>query len=66
MVKRRRFKQTQTLETRLAEQAAYLREQARCARSVIDRERLIALAQRAETAIHISEWLSSPGLQSPK
>ena len=65
-MQRRRFMQTQTLEERLAEQAAKLREQADQAKSPTDRERLIREARHAETASHMSDWLASPGLQSPK
>jgi hypothetical protein len=63
---RRRFKQTQTLEQRLCARATELREQAQHANSNIDRERLIRLARHAEAASHLNEWLTSPGLQSPK
>jgi hypothetical protein len=63
---RRRFKQNQTLEQRLSEKAQKLRKQAQDTPPGIDRERLIRLARQVETASHISEWLRSPGLRSPK
>ncbi len=66
MKERRRFKQTQTLEQRLAEQAIKLRNEADQAKSPADRDRLIRLARQAETASHVNGWLASPGLQSPK
>ena len=63
MQKRRRFKQTTTLEQRLAGQAMRLREEAGSlppgpARAAIERR-----AQQADVAAHLSEWLTSPGLQ---
>jgi hypothetical protein len=65
---RRRFKQTQTqpLEQRLSEEAANLRKQAQGTPPGIERERLIRRARLAETASHMTEWLSSRGLQAPK
>jgi hypothetical protein len=66
MQRRRRFKQTETLETRLTEEAASLRLEARGTPPGIERERLIRRARQAETAAHVSEWLRSPGLQPPK
>ena len=63
---RRRFKQTQSLEQRLAEEAQRLREEAQAASPGYDRERLIRRAEQAEAALHMNEWLSSPGPQAPK
>jgi hypothetical protein len=63
---RRRFKQTQTLETRLSEEAKRLREEAKRFPPGAERDELIRKARRAETTAHLSEWLNSPGLQSPK
>ena len=31
-----------------------------------EREMLLRKARQAETAMHINDWLSSPGLQAPK
>jgi hypothetical protein len=56
-MRRRCFKQTASLEERLAEQAERLG---------IERERAIRKAQQSEIGSHISEWLNSPGLQPPK
>jgi hypothetical protein len=63
---RRRFKQTRPLEQRLSEEAADLRKQAQGTPPGIERERLIRRARQAETASHMTEWLSSRGLQTPK
>ena len=32
----------------------------------VEREKLIRLARQVETAAHIQEWLTSPGLQAPR
>lgn len=66
MTLRRRFKQTESLEIRLAEEAKRLREEAKLLPSGAEREALIRRARQAETGSHMSEWLSSPGLQPPK
>jgi hypothetical protein len=66
MVKRRRFKQTDTLEERLAEHAKRLREEANLLRPGALRDDIIRRARQAETGAHMSEWLTSPGLQPPK
>ncbi|GMO75861.1 MULTISPECIES: hypothetical protein [Bradyrhizobium] len=63
---RRRIKQTTSLEERLTEQALRLRDEAKSLPLGIERERAIRKARQAETGAHISEWLNSPGLQSPK
>jgi len=56
---RRRFKQTQSLESRLFEHAARLRKAAlHCTSSV---ERLHRLAWHADAASDINGWLNLPG-----
>ena len=62
---RRRFKQTQTLEERLAERAKRLREEAKCLPPSVERDRLMRKARQDETALHVTAWLSSPGLRPP-
>jgi hypothetical protein len=66
MQKRRRFKHTQTFQERLAEEAKRFREAAAELPQGTARELLLRRARQAETASHMSEWLSSPGLQPPK
>jgi hypothetical protein len=66
MQKRRRFKQTQSLEQRLADEAARLREQAKLLPPGFVREQVLRKARQAETGSHMSEWLRSPGLQPPE
>ena len=65
-MERRRFKQPASLDQRLTEQAERLRKEARGTPPGVARDRLMRLARQAETAAHISEWLSSAGLQAPK
>ena len=64
-MQRRNFKQTSPLNRRLEEQAKRLRKEAQGTPHGVEREKLIRRAREAETAAHIQEWLSSPGLQSP-
>jgi hypothetical protein len=65
-MQRRHFTQIESLEVRLANEAAKLRKEARGTAHGIERERLMRRARQAETGSHISEWLGSPGLQPPK
>jgi hypothetical protein len=65
-MKRRHFTQTESIEVRLANEATKLRKEAKSTLHGIERERLMRRARQAETGSHLSEWLSSPGLQPPK
>ncbi|SEC50550.1 hypothetical protein SAMN05444164_2004 [Bradyrhizobium erythrophlei] len=66
MQQRRRYQpEAEPLYNRLADEAERLRKQARGTPPGIERERLIRRARQIETASHISEWLSSPGLRAP-
>ena len=65
MQKRRRFKQAQTLEERLAEEAKELREVAATLPPGPTRDAVLRKAGQDETAIHMTEWLNSPGLKAP-
>ena len=64
-MQRRRFKQTAPLELRLEEQAKRLRQEAKGIPPGVEHETLIRRARQAETASHISQWISSKGLQPP-
>ena len=64
-MKRRHVKQTTCLDQRLKEQAKRLRQEARGIPPGVERDRLIRRARQAELAAHMSDWLSSPGLQPP-
>ena len=59
MPERRRFKQTTSLEERLAKEATQLRKQAQGTPPGFERELLVRKARRAETASHMIEWLAS-------
>jgi hypothetical protein len=55
-----------SLETRLALEALRLKEAAKVLPRGEERMAMIRKASQIETASHISEWLSSPGLQPPR
>jgi hypothetical protein len=65
-MQRRRFKQTSTLEERLAEEAKRLKELANSLPPGVERDGLIRKARQAETASHLGDWLASSGLQPPR
>lgn len=65
MQKRRRFKQSQSLEERLADEAISLRAQANELPVSAEREALLKKARQAETGAHMSEWLRSADLRPP-
>jgi hypothetical protein len=62
----RHFTHAATLEERPAQEAERLRQEAKGTPPGIERERMIHRARQAETATHVNEWLSSPGLQAPR
>jgi hypothetical protein len=64
-MQRRHFKQTAPLELRLEEQAKRLRQEAKGTPPGVEREKLIRRARQAETASHMSQWISSKGLEPP-
>jgi len=66
MQRRRHFKQTQSLEARLAEEAKRLREEAKLLPPGAQRDELIRKARQSETGSHMTEWLTSPGLRPPE
>jgi hypothetical protein len=66
VMERRSFKPSAPLDQRLEEQAKRLRREAKGTPPEVERDKFIRLARQAETAAHIQEWLSSPGLQAPR
>jgi hypothetical protein len=66
MPERRRIEHSDTLEEQLASEAKRLRKEAEKLRPGAEREALLRRARQAETGSHVSEWLSSPGLQAPR
>lgn len=64
---RRRFKHEKSFQERLAEEALGFKEAAeKLPPGSRAQELLLRRARQAETASHINEWLTSPGLQPPK
>nr|WP_271581676.1 hypothetical protein [Bradyrhizobium sp. CCBAU 45389] len=55
--------QTPSLEQRLAREAVRLRMKAQGTPPGVERERIIRRSRQIENALHINEWLRSPGLQ---
>jgi hypothetical protein len=62
----RRFIQFLTLTERLDQEAARLRGEAKTLPQGLEPERVLQRARQAENATHVDEWLSSPGLRSPR
>ena len=65
-MQRCRFDQTSSLDQGLQAEAERLREEAQSAAPGMQRENLIRKARQADTASHMQEWLSSPGLRAPQ
>jgi len=65
MLMRRRVRQMDPLEIRLAAEAERLREEAKLLPSGAARDEMLRKARQAETGSQMSEWLRSPGLQPP-
>jgi hypothetical protein len=62
---RRCFKDILQLPDRLTQEAQRLREEAEQMPYGTEQQMLLRKARQAETAAHMDEWLSSPGLQPP-
>jgi hypothetical protein len=65
-MQRRRFKHVLSFPDRLANESERLREEAEKLPHGPEREILLRKARQADIALHVDEWLSSPGLQPPK
>jgi len=66
-MQRRRFKNILSFPDRLDQEIERLRAEAeKLPLGSHEREMLLRKARQAETAMHINDWLSSPGLQPPK
>ena len=64
---RKRIKHETTFKDRLAEEARLFKEAAeKELPGSKARELLMRRARQAETASHMNDWLSSPGLASPR
>ena len=65
-MERRRIKQVQNLETRLATEAKRLREEAEALKPGTVRDEMLRKARQCETGSHMSDWLRSSGLRTPE
>jgi hypothetical protein len=65
-MQRRRIKRTLSLEERLAEEAKRLREEAKNLPPGPRQASLLKKAREDEMVAHMTEWITSPGLQPPK
>ena len=61
----RRFNQLDPLDPRPSAEAERLRKEARGTPPGVERDKLIRMARLAQTASHMKQWLSSPGLKVP-
>jgi hypothetical protein len=66
MQRRRRFKQSQSLETRLVDEAKRLRERAKKLPPGPEQADLLRKAREDEVVAQMAGWITSPGLQPPK
>ena len=65
-MQRRRFNNTLSFPDRLAKEAKRFRDEAeRTKPPGPERDLLIRKARQADTAAHIDQWVSSPGLRPP-
>jgi hypothetical protein len=60
------FKQTKILKERLALFAKDARAKAWVLPAGAERTNLLRRARQADTAVHLDNWLNSPGLQPPR
>ena len=54
------------LQDRMALHALRLKEEAQALQPGPERDDMIRRARHAETASHVDDWLSSPGVQPPR
>jgi len=65
MLKRRRFKQTQSLSERVIQDVQHLKTQLATLPPGPKRDHIAKQIRQNETAVNIDQWLKSPGLQPP-
>jgi hypothetical protein len=66
MLKRRRFKQTQSLSERLIQDVEHLKAQLATLPPGPERDHVARRIRQNEAAVNIDKWLTSPGLQPPQ
>jgi hypothetical protein len=65
-MQRRRFKNVLIFPDRLDQEAKRLRTEAEKLPHGPEWDQFIRKARQAETALHVNDWLSSPGLRTPE
>jgi len=65
-MKRRRFKQTNSLQNRLTAWAQEVRDKAKLLPPGPQKDEMMKKVRQADIASHLDEWANSPGLQPPK
>jgi hypothetical protein len=65
-MQRRRFKNVLSFPDRLSQEAERLRAEAEKLPHGQERDMLLRKIRQAETAAHVHEWVSSPGLRAPE
>lgn len=65
VTRRRRFKQTVSFQDRLADEARRFKEEADKLPEGPQKQLYLRRARQCDTASHINQWLTSPGLQPP-
>ena len=66
IIRRRRFKHTDSLQERLIAFAKGLRVEASRLPPGAEKNDLLRRADKADTAADLDKWVNSPGLQPPK
>ena len=66
MLKRRRFRQTQSLLERLVQDVEHLKTQLAMLPPGPERDHIAKRIRQNETAANNDQWLKSPGLQPPQ
>jgi hypothetical protein len=66
MIKRRRFKQAESLTDRLAAFAKFMRERAETMVAGDDRSAVLAKADQADKAAQMDQWIRSSELKPPR
>ena len=66
MIKRRRFKQIQSLSERLVQDVEHLKKKLATLPPGPEHDHILKRIRQNETAAHIDQWLKSPALQPPQ
>ncbi len=66
MMEQQRFTRKSSLHDRLIALAQQTREKASLLAPGLEQQEMLRKARQADTAVHMDDWLNSPGLRSPK